>query len=106
MVKAMPREYLSMRNDCSAVADSNCRFIYVDVGSYSKDSDSTIFKNSKLYQLIASGLLNIPEAQPLPNREGLDIPFVFVGDEAFGLSEHVLRSGKKLTNDKRIFNYV
>lgn len=34
--------------------------------------------------------------------------YVFVGDEAFGLSQHVLRSpygGRNLTKNKHIFNY-
>lgn len=31
-----------------AVVDSDYRFIYVDVGSFGKDSNSTIFLNSSL----------------------------------------------------------
>ncbi|XP_025407183.1 protein ANTAGONIST OF LIKE HETEROCHROMATIN PROTEIN 1-like, partial [Sipha flava] len=33
-----------------AIADANYKFIYVDFGSYGKDSDSTIFKNSALWE--------------------------------------------------------
>ena len=31
-----------------AVADTNYRFVYVDIGSYGKDCGSTIFKRSTL----------------------------------------------------------
>jgi len=31
-----------------AVADTNYRFVYVDIGSYGKDCDSTIFERSTL----------------------------------------------------------
>jgi len=35
--------------------------------------------------------LNIPGSRPLPNDNGTSMPFVIVGDEAFALSQHVLR---------------
>lgn len=78
-----------------AVADANYKFIYVDVGSYGKDSDSTIFRNSVLWKNLERNILNIP------------IPYAFVGDEAFGLNTHLLRpySGTHLPNRKKNFNY-
>ena len=49
-------------------------------------------------KLLESNKLNIPDTRVLPSyAERLSMPFVFVGDEAFALSEHVLRS----FNDKR-----
>ncbi|KAJ8929725.1 hypothetical protein NQ314_017561 [Rhamnusium bicolor] len=52
-------------------------------------------------------LLNIPEDICLPDIDGTCMPFVFVADEAFSISKHVLRpyARKNLTNLKRIFNY-
>jgi len=35
-----------------AVAGTDCRFMYVDVSSYGKDCDSTMFKRSTLWALI------------------------------------------------------
>lgn len=51
--------------------------------------------------------LNIPAQKFLPGTETLKCPHIIVGDEAFGLSHHVLRpyGGKNLTKKKRIFNY-
>jgi hypothetical protein len=40
---------------------------------------------------LENGELNIPTASPLPNHvNGTPMPFVVVGDEAFGISKHVL----------------
>jgi len=65
-----------------------------------------VFKNSTFGKLLESNKLNIPDPRVLPNdAEGLSMPFVLVDDEAFALSEHVLRSypNKKLTFLKRIY---
>uniref|UniRef100_A0A8C5LX18 DDE Tnp4 domain-containing protein n=1 Tax=Leptobrachium leishanense TaxID=445787 RepID=A0A8C5LX18_9ANUR len=89
-----------------AVADANYRFTYVEIGSYGKDSDSTIFQNSTLWQQIRSNCLNIPKPKILPGTD-IAVPFAFVGDEAFALSTNLLRpyGGRHLSEKKRIFNY-
>jgi len=50
--------------------------------------------------------LNIPESCPILNTD-INVDYVFVADEAFGISQHVLRPyrGRNLTKNKRIFNY-
>jgi len=53
-------------------------------------SDSTVFKESKMGQMLENNKLNIPEGRPLPGDEnGRMMPFYVVADEAFGLSKHV-----------------
>ena len=42
-----------------AVADTNCRFVYVDIGSYGKDCDSTVFKRSTLWTSIQTNMLEL-----------------------------------------------
>ena len=75
-----------------AVADADYCFIAVEVGAYGSSSDSNVFKNSNFEKLLESNKLNIPDPRVLPSdAEGLSMPFVLVGDEAFALSEHVLR---------------
>ncbi|XP_063586006.1 uncharacterized protein LOC134763464 [Penaeus indicus] len=89
-----------------AVCDANYRFTFIDVGSYGKVSDSSIYKNSNLYKKMQQNTLNIPSDKPV-STNGDPLPFVFVGDEAFGLSTHMLRPyvGKNLQHKKKIFNY-
>lgn len=69
------------------IADTNYRFIYVDIGSFGKDSDSTIFRNSLLLEKLEKNCLNIPAPTPNNTFPGIDttLPYAFVGDEAFGL---------------------
>ncbi|KAG8223752.1 hypothetical protein J437_LFUL003117 [Ladona fulva] len=90
-----------------AVADSDYRFIYVDVGSYGKDCDSNIFKASSMWKSIVNKELEIPEEKCPSGRTGTKVPYFLVGDEAFALHRHLLRpyGGNNLTVAKRIFNY-
>ncbi|XP_068082720.1 uncharacterized protein [Anabrus simplex] len=91
----------------TAVADSRYRFVYVDVGIYGKDCDSSIFKQSRLWQSIENNSQQLPEEKSLPGTECPKVPYFFVGDEAFGLNKHLLRpfGGTHLTVEKRIFHY-
>lgn len=90
-----------------AVADSDYRFIYVHIGSYGKDCDSNIFKISSLWASLKRNKLEIPEEKCLPGSINPQLPYFFLGDEAFGLDKHLIRpySGHNLTQNKRIFNY-
>lgn len=68
-----------------AICDSNYKYIFVDVGSYGKSSDSTIFDRSHLRSDIEENRLNIPQPKQIINNE-IALPFTFIGDEAFPLS--------------------
>lgn len=74
-----------------AVCDSNYCFSCIDIGSHKKNCDSTIFKRSSFYKLLQSGELNVPTPKFLPNESNTEMQFVFVADEAFELSETVLK---------------
>jgi hypothetical protein len=75
------------------VAEADYSLISVVVGAYGSSSDSKVFKNSTFGKLLESNKLNIPDSMVLPSvAEGLSMPFVLVGNEAFALSEHVLWS--------------
>lgn len=89
-----------------AVADSNYCHIYVDNGSYGKDSDSKIFKKSTLWEQMENKLLNLLQPEPLPSTN-VPVPYVFVGDEAFGLLTNLLWPyvARNLVPKKRIYNY-
>jgi len=91
-----------------ALVDANYCFIAVVVGAVGKSSDSNVFKKSNIGRKLESNQLGIPGSKPLPNDEnGKCMPFVIVGDEAFALSEHVLRPypNRNLSVQQRIYNY-
>jgi hypothetical protein len=73
------------------VAVSKHCFIFADVGSYGKCSDSSIFKASELMKRIHQNALTIPPEKPLEGIFHPSLPYLFVGDEAFGLSMKLLR---------------
>jgi hypothetical protein len=51
-----------------------------------------VFKNSTFGKLLESNILNIPDPSVLPSdAEGLSMPFMLASDEAFALSQRVLR---------------
>ncbi|CAH1972426.1 unnamed protein product [Acanthoscelides obtectus] len=90
-----------------AVCDANYNFMYIDVGAYGKSSDSAIFQETDFYKKLMSNTLNIPEPLQISENSTTLFPYVFVGDEAFGLSTNVMRpfGGNNLSVDKKIFNY-
>lgn len=89
-----------------AICDCNYRFIYINVGSCGTDSDSTIFKNSNLFQKLQNEEMCFPPPKPLPHTTE-PLPYVIVGDAAFGISKQVLRpyARSNMTYKKKILNY-
>ena len=91
-----------------AVADADYRFIYMDVGAYGSESDSSVLRKSKFGKAMNEGKLNIP-----PDLEvyGSSIPYFFLGDDAFPLTKNIMkpfkptRKGIPLSKEERIFNY-
>lgn len=90
-----------------AVCDARYRIIYMDSGNYGKASDAGLFDSSDLKRAIDSGQLNLPNPAPLP-QSGRLLPYFFVGDAAFPLSERMMKPFPLTANmDKarRLFNY-
>jgi len=52
-----------------AVADTNYCFLYVDIGSYGKDCDSTVFKQFKLWTSIQTHMLELPSERLLQEQK-------------------------------------
>ncbi|XP_044143939.1 protein ALP1-like [Bufo gargarizans] len=90
-----------------AVADANYCFRYIDVGSYGSSSDSAVFGHSAFGQMLTNNELDLPGNTTLPGTTFPAMPFVFVGDEAFALGEHLMRpySSRGLSIARRVFNY-
>ncbi|KAJ8885789.1 hypothetical protein PR048_011989 [Dryococelus australis] len=89
-----------------AVADANYRFMYIDVGAIGKAVDCIIFHGLTFHKALQVGSLNIPKPERVTNALG-PLPYVFVTDEAFGISVNMIRPypGNNSTDSKRIFNH-
>lgn len=89
-----------------AVVDSNYECIMVDVGANGRMSDAAVITNTKFGQLLEKGELNIPPPKIMPNSN-YQLPFVFVGDEAFALKDNFMKPfpQRNLTREERVFNY-
>jgi hypothetical protein len=88
------------------LVDADYKFIWVDVGANGSTSDCAVFNQSELKDAVEAGALGIPDAEPLPGDDH-DIPYFFVGDDAFALSTWMMNpfSARNFDNDERIFNY-
>lgn len=72
-----------------AVADSDYKFTYVDIGAYGKDCDSSVFQRIIFFGSMTRNQLKIPAPCPIDSTSNIHFPFVLLADEAFGLSEHL-----------------
>ncbi|XP_031354022.1 uncharacterized protein LOC116178613 isoform X2 [Photinus pyralis] len=73
-----------------ALVDADYQFMFVDVGCQGRISDGGVFKHSKLHKLLHTNSSNFPEDKSLPGRDKL-IPYVIVGDDAFPLTERIMK---------------
>lgn len=89
-----------------AIANANCEFIYCDVGTNGRISDGGVIANTKFYDKLTQGSLEIPKAEKIWNSSDV-LPYVFIGDEAFALRSDFLKPYPRstLNRDTRIFNY-
>ncbi|XP_068992408.1 uncharacterized protein [Neodiprion pinetum] len=88
-----------------AVCDHNYKFTLVDIGSAGKNSDGGIFAISDLNP--ENRQLNIPEGASKLSGSDIQMPYFFIGDEAFPIGQHLMRpfTGNYLGERKNIFNY-
>ncbi|XP_020298676.1 uncharacterized protein LOC109862917 [Pseudomyrmex gracilis] len=89
------------------ICDAQYMFTFVDIGAYGCCSDSGRFMNSTIGQKFASKEMNVPAPEPL-SPGGPPLSYVLVADEAFQLTDYLLRPypGKGGLNDERnIYNY-
>ncbi|XP_068212094.1 uncharacterized protein [Palaemon carinicauda] len=86
-----------------AIVNANLEFIMVDVGKNGRVSDGGVLDETLFHQKLLEGTLNLLENNE--TKHGLN--FVFIGDEAFGLHEHLLKPfpQRDLNYEKKIYNY-
>lgn len=89
------------------IADANYRISLLDIGAPGRRSDSGVFYASEIGKRLQNGTLSIPLPKPVEHG-GQALPFILVGDEAFPLTQYMLRpyprSGR-LNRRKNVFNY-
>ena len=69
------------------IADLDYKFTYVDIGACGKDCGLTVFQETSFFKLLIRSKLHIPPSVPLFTSDTENFSLVFVGDEAFSLSE-------------------
>jgi len=89
-----------------AICDADYILTFVDIGGYGRRSDGGIFRDSIMGHKFNNQEMNLPKPESL-TVDGLFLPYVLVGDEAFQLTEYLLRPcpGKSLNQERTIFNY-
>ncbi|KAJ8963716.1 hypothetical protein NQ314_005437 [Rhamnusium bicolor] len=89
-----------------AIANADYEFIMCDFGTNGRISDGGVIDNTLFYKKLKANKLKLP----LPSKReksSSELPFVFIGDEAFALRADFLKpfSQKALNSERRIFNY-
>jgi len=89
-----------------AVADANCKFLYVDVGAEGRTSDAGVYNNCTLSRALENGTLGVPDSEQLPGTD-FNCPYMLVGDDAFPLRTYLMKPFPRRGLDKQevIFNY-
>lgn len=90
-----------------AVCNAHYQFILVDIGDTGRQSDGSVYNNSNLGYAIDNNLLNLPMAKKITNNSARDLPYVFLGDDAFGLKTYMMKPYPGASSDisQRVFNY-
>ena len=72
------------------VAGTNCRFVHVDIGSYGKECDSTVFLQIYAIDINSDKYAGIIQWETLSGTEGPNVLHFFVGDEGFALNRNIV----------------
>lgn len=94
-----------------AVCDANYNLTMVDVGAEGRNSDGGVFRSSDMGIRITDGSMEFPNDVPLRYwSEGPALPYFLVGDEAFPLTQRIMRpfpgrSGGTMPLREAIYNY-
>ncbi|XP_046681626.1 uncharacterized protein LOC124368382 [Homalodisca vitripennis] len=90
-----------------AVADAKCKFIFIDVGAYGKQSDGGVFEASPISKFFENFSEHLPAPSPIDTSSETLIPYVLVGDDAYPLKSYIMKpfGQRNLSEEERIFNY-
>lgn len=89
------------------IVDADYNFLYANIGCQGRISDGGVFRNTLFFKKLEKNELGLPPTKSLNGREKA-VPYVFVADEAFPLSEYILKpytGSHEKGSTKRIYNY-
>lgn len=87
-----------------ACCDANYCFTFVDIGSYGRDNDASIFNETSLYRYFENKINKIPSPQII---DGYRLPYVLISDEIFPLKPWLMKPfpGRGLSEAEAVYNY-
>ena len=89
-----------------AIVDAKHEFIMVHAGTNGRISDGGVLQETVFYKKLINKKLNLPNPTT-PEGTTLQLPYAFVGDQAFPLMENLMKPypDKNLAKEEKIFNY-
>ncbi|XP_039968628.1 putative nuclease HARBI1 [Bactrocera tryoni] len=89
-----------------AIVNAKYQFLMVEPGANGRVSDGGVFGNTIFSTMLDDGKLKIPSPTK-PSGFEKELPYVFVADDAFALSEHFMKpySQSGLTQHQQQYNY-
>lgn len=89
-----------------AIANANYEFIMIDFGVNGRISDGGVLEYTNFFNKLVNKELNIPPATKVLNSCE-ELPYVFIGDEAFSLRADMLKPfpQRELNKETKIYNY-
>ena len=89
-----------------AVVDAKYKFKYVSVGAQGRAFDAGVFAESDFRQALDKNLHHIPAAKLLPGSD-MEVPFMFLGDDAYPLCFDLMKpySFCQMDHEQGFFNY-
>ena len=92
-----------------AVVNAKYEFLMVDVGINGRVSDGGVINQTAFGRRFNEHQLNLPQPEVLDEGDSLPVPYVFVGDDAFAMTENLMKpyseAHGQLNNDQRVYNY-
>ncbi|XP_064080677.1 zinc finger protein 84-like [Macrobrachium nipponense] len=73
------------------IANANYEFIYAEAGANGRASDGGVQSNSKFFEQLENDDITFPDPEDLPVGNYGKMPYVMVGDDAFALSENLMK---------------
>ena len=89
-----------------AIAGPSYECLYADVGANGRVNDGGVWNKCGFSNAIENNQLSLPTLRCLPGGVQ-NIPFVLIGDDAFALKKHMMKSypQQNLTTERRVYNY-